>query len=168
MPAMKYGRIAHLYDFYVRSDFDKQFFLDEARKHPGKILELMSGTGRVSLPLIQAGFDLTCVDSSREMLEVLGQKLQAKNLSATLVEMDVCELSLDETFDFIFIPFHSFAEIISTSQQRQALAKIREHLSDRGRFICTLHDPNTRLKTVDSRLKLLDRFPIEEGGQLFL
>lgn len=168
MPAMDYEQLAYLYDFYVRADFDLQFFLDETRENSGKVLELMSGTGRVSLPLIEAGVNLTCVDSSKEMLDILRQKLQAKNLSAAVIEMDVCELSLDKQFDLIFIPFHSFAEIVARDRQCSALAKIYEHLSDNGRFICTLHNPNVRLKTADGSLKLLGKFALEEGRTLFL
>ena len=70
MPAMDYSRVAELYDAYVTTDFDVAFFLTEAHgaKH---VLELMSGTGRLSLPLIRAGARLTCVDNSPEMLAIL-------------------------------------------------------------------------------------------------
>lgn len=169
MPALDYERIAHFYDSYVRSDFDIPFFLEETKKDSGKILELMSGTGRVSIPLLEAGVDLTCIDSSPTMLNIFRKKLQNKGISATMIEMDVCELSLEEKFELIFIPFHSFAEIISVSDQRQTMRRIYEHLSDSGRFICTLHNPSVRLKNIDGSKKLVGRFPIEEeNGILFL
>jgi SAM-dependent methyltransferase len=166
---MDYERIAHFYDSYVRSDSDITFFLEETKKASGKILELMSGTGRVSIPLLEAGVDLTCIDSSPTMLNIFRKKLQDKGISATVIEMDVCELSLEDKFKLVFIPFHSFAEIISLSQQRRTMRRIYEHLSDGGRFICTLHNPSVRLKNVDGSKKLLGRFPIEEeNGVLFL
>ena len=52
----------------------------------GDVLELMSGTGRVSLPLLRAAVPLTCVDYSAEMLRVLSQRLKAENLIADLHE----------------------------------------------------------------------------------
>jgi hypothetical protein len=42
MSAMNYGQIAPLYDSYVRSNFDVQFFMGEAQKYSGKILEIMA------------------------------------------------------------------------------------------------------------------------------
>ena len=71
---MDYGRIAHLYDAYVHSDFDVAFFLEETRA-ASQVLELMSGTGRLSIPLLEAGVSLSCVDQSPEMLASLREKL---------------------------------------------------------------------------------------------
>ncbi|MBL7128435.1 MAG: hypothetical protein ISS16_05550 [Ignavibacteria bacterium] len=50
MPSLDYEKIARYYDSYVLVDFDIKFFLEEAKKVSGKVLELMSGTGRVSKP----------------------------------------------------------------------------------------------------------------------
>jgi len=63
-----YDRVADVYDLYVTSDLDVGFYIQEAGKVRGKVLELMCGTGRVSIPLLEAGVDLTCVDASAGML----------------------------------------------------------------------------------------------------
>jgi hypothetical protein len=68
MSAMDYERVARFYDSYVQTDMDVPFFLREAKKAGGPVLELTAGTGRVSIPLLLAGTDLTCVDSSPAML----------------------------------------------------------------------------------------------------
>jgi len=166
MPAMNYDGVAHLYDAYVRPDLDVPFFRDEAHRAGGPVLELMCGTGRVSLPLLKAGIDLTCVDSSGGMLDVFRGKLREGGLSTELIEADVCELCLDRRFDQIFIPFHSFAEIIDPAQQRQALRAIRAHLSPTGRFICTLHNPPVRLKSVTGRKRKLSDFALAGGPEV--
>ena len=64
-----FGHVADIYDSYTNVDFDVDFFkmLCKGRKN---ILELMCGTGRVSIPLLDEGFPLTCVDYSEEMLEI--------------------------------------------------------------------------------------------------
>ena len=160
---MDYDRIAQWYDAYVTTDLDVDFFLAEAKKAGGAVLELMAGTGRVSIPLIEANIDLTCVDSSTAMLGVLRRKLVDKGLSAELVQQDVCALSLERQFDLIVIPFHSFAEISERAHQQQALRCIRDHLSEDGRFICTLHNPAIRLKVVDGQRRPLGEFPLAQG-----
>ncbi len=167
--SIDWSHIADLYDNYVQSALDIPFFLDQARKTSGDVLELMSGTGRVSLPLIQAGVRLTCVDASSEMLAILREKLAKRNLTAPVYHMDVRELNLDKQFDLIFIPFHSFAELLTLSDQCKTLARICEHLANDGRFICTLHNPHIRLKQVDGQLRLWGKYLLQNrpGTLLF-
>jgi len=167
--ALDYSVFADLYDFFVQDDFDVPFFLNEAGKTEGRVLELMSGTGRVSLPLLKEGVALTCVDNSPDMLSFLEKKIEERGFSADVYEMDVCELALPGTYEFIIIPFHSFSEILTGSRQKSALAKIYNHLSETGKFICTLQNPVERLKTVDGKLRLWREFPLKGGkGRLLL
>ena len=46
-----YGPISDLYDVFVRVDFDIPFFVQKTSHCEGEVLELMSGTGRLSVPL---------------------------------------------------------------------------------------------------------------------
>jgi SAM-dependent methyltransferase len=75
-----YERVANVYDLYVTSDLDIGFYVEEATKVQGKVLELMCGNGRVSIPLLEAGVDLTCVDASAGMLARLDERLRARKL----------------------------------------------------------------------------------------
>lgn len=157
-----YDHIADLYDTYVQTDFDIAFFLKETAKVSGEVLELMSGTGRVSLPLVEAGVRLTCVDRSSQMLDVLRQKLIQGGLAAQVVVMDIRELDLGRQFDLIIIPFHSFSEIVSPDDQRKALARIHRHLSPSGHFICTLGNP-VRARPADGQLRLFSKHALPNG-----
>jgi len=169
MPAMDYERLAHWYDSYVATTLDVPFFLDEARQASAPVLELMAGTGRVSIPLLEAGIELTCVDSSPAMLKRLCDKLGGKGLAGDVIEADVCTLSLERHFGLIFIPFHSFAEIAEPGDQVQALRRVRAHLAEGGRFICTLYNPPARLQRVDGQWRTLGEFPLpDEQGMLIL
>ena len=157
---MDYACIADFYDTFVQVAFDIPFFVTEAKKTSGEVLELMSGTGRVSVPLVEAGTKLTCVDKSPEMLAVLRDKLVQRGLRADVVPMDVCDLDLSKRFDLVLIPFNSFAEIVSLDDQRKALTRIHRHLAPGGRFICTLHNPTTRMQAVDGTLQLRGKFAL--------
>ena len=167
MPAIDYSRVAHFYDAYVNTDFDVSFFLNEAKEAP-RVLELMSGTGRLSIPLIESGVQLTCVDNSPDMLALLRKKLVDKKLSACVHEMDVCDLALKGPFDLIIIAFHAFAEILGRDDQRKALAGIQRLLITGGRFICTLHNPPVRLKSVNGKLSQRGKYLLPDQGTLFL
>lgn len=164
-----YDGIADLYDIYVPATFDIDFFVEETRKAAGEVLELMSGTGRVSIPLIKAGVKLTCVDLSAESNSILDRKLYEAGLKADVWRMDVCELELHRKFGMVIIPFHSFAHLTERSQQRTALERIRQHLAPGGKFICTLRNPRVRGKDIDGQLRLVGRYPLpESGGALLL
>ncbi len=160
---MDYSQIAELYDVYVQTDLDVAFFLQEAQGRC-KVLELTSGTGRLSVPLLRAGVPLSCLDSSPEMLAVLRRKLQAQGLTAPVYALDATDFRLPQQFDLILFPFNSFSEITRPEAQRACLAAIRSHLSDGGRFICILHNPAVRLKSVDGQLHVRSRLALPGGG----
>lgn len=166
---IKYANVADLYDSYVQTTLDIPFLLDQVKGVSSDVLELMCGTGRVSLPLIESGVKLACVDKSPEMLAVLESKLAQRNLSAAIYPVDVCQLDLGKQFDRILLPFQAFSELLSLDEQRQALKQIHQHLSLGGHFICPLHNPHVRLRTVDGRLKLRTRHALPDAqGSLML
>ena len=166
MKSIQFDRVADLYDSYVDTDFDIPFFVQKAKLSGGKVLELTSGTGRVSIPLLREGVDLTCIDHSAGMLALLREKTEKEGLQCNIVVMDMSELSLNERYNLIFIPFNSFSEILDPELQRRVLLRIRTHLADDGEFVCTLHNERVRLQNIDGRPGTLGRFPLSTGGSL--
>lgn len=164
---IEWDRVAELYDIYVHSDIDISFFIRETRHVSGQVLELMAGTGRVSIPLLEAGVSLVCVDAAAEMLAVLQKKLEQKGLSATIYQADVRQLNLQECFELAIIPFNSFSELLSKKDQTSTLKSIYNLLREGGRLICTLHNPNVRLKFVDGSLRLEGKYSLEKQQLLF-
>lgn len=166
MKSIDFDFIADLYDDYVNVDFDLPFYRSICKRYSGNILELMCGTGRVSLPLIKDGINLTCVDYSKEMLEVFSKKLN--NHEVLLVCQDVSELNIDKKFEFVFIPFNSFSEITSKEKRKNTVKKIIDHLTDDGDFLITLYNPEYRLKTVDGNMKCLGRYELSNDRTLIV
>ncbi len=168
MEINNYDVIADLYDIYVPVSFDVDFFLQETQKASGEVLELMAGSGRVSLPLIEAGVKLTCVDLSAGLNAILEEKLREKELQADVYQMDICELELQKQFEMIIIPFHSFAHLTSREDQQKSLARIYNHLLPGGTFICTLGNPELRQKDVDGQLRLFRTYELPDEATLLL
>ncbi len=150
-----FGPVADLYDVYVQWDLDVPFFTEICAAAAGDVLELMCGTGRLSIPLLQSGVRLWCVDYSAEMLEVLDRRLHENHLSAVLHEQDVRALDLGRVFDLIILPFHALSEIVDAGDRALALAAIRRHLAPGGRFVVTLHNPVVQAATLDGTRRLL-------------
>ncbi len=166
--SIDFDAVADLYDTYVRTEFDIPFWLDETKATAGKVLELGCGTGRVSLPLLKAGVNLTCVDYSSGMLARLRKKMEERNLSCPVYCQDMAELDLPDQFDLTFIPFHSFSEIVDSQRQRCALQRIRMHLASRGKFICTLQNAPVRITTMDGTFRPIGEFSTEERRKLLV
>lgn len=152
--------VADIYDSYVAVDFDIGFYKDFCKDY-NAILELMCGTGRVSLPLIESGYNLTCVDYSQGMLDVFRSKLKP-GMNAEILCQNVCELSLNRQFDLVMIPFNSIAEITDKESRRKAINRITTHTKVGGTFLCTLYNPSYRLKSADGNMKSLGKFGL--GG----
>ncbi|MBP1639606.1 MAG: methylase [Bacteroidetes bacterium] len=165
---IQFDKVSDIYDFYVNVDFDVPFFIKETDGFNGEILELMCGTGRVSIPLLDAGRRMICVDYSEGMLDSFERKIENKNYSVNLVQMDVANLNLDKKFGFIILPFHSITEIISTDLQIQALQSISSHLDKDGMFILTLQNPKTRLRLADGMTRVMGKYQMDEDRQLII
>lgn len=161
--ALDYTRVATIYDSYVRFEADVPFFVGAAASPRGRVLELMAGTGRVSLPLLDAGIPLTCIDASVAMLAVLRQRARARRLVAEVCCGDVRELPLATRFRLAILPFQGFSELLTEVDQRQALRSVHRVLEPGGRFICTLHNPPVRLQSVTGAWVTAARLPSADG-----
>ncbi len=128
----------------------------------------MCGTGRVSIPLLNAGRHMTCLDYSKGMLDSFKQKIKNKDYSVKLVQMDVANLDLGKKYNLIILPFHSITEIVSTELQTKALQAIASHLDKDGVFILTLQNPKTRLKSADGTSRLMGEFLIDKNRRMVI
>ena len=136
---------------------DVAFYVEEARRAGSPVLELACGTGRVLIPVAEAGLTVVGLDSATAMLSIAREKI-AKLPDATqqrveLVEGDMRSFSLDQRFKLIMIPFRSFLHLLTTADQRQALGCIRDQLTDDGRLVFNIFDP--RLETIAAHLGTL-------------
>ena len=163
-----FDKVADIYDFYVNVDFDASFFINETENYEGEVLELMCGTGRVSIPLLKAGRKMTCVDYSKGMLNSFKKKINNKDYSVDLVEMDVTNLRLDKQFGLIILPFHSLSEILTKEKQQEALKCISDHLETGGTFILTLQNPENRIKHADGTMRIIGKFSVDEDKEMVL
>jgi len=168
MPAYDYSVLADLYDDFCVFDEDIEFFRSAAAAARGPVLELMAGTGRVSLPMLGTGADLTCVDNSPAMLAILRRKQAERGRRAGLVCGDVCALPFDAVFDLVVLPFRGFSELVGESTQLAALAETARVLRTGGSFICTAHNPTIRGPAADGRWREIGRFHGRAGRTFVL
>jgi SAM-dependent methyltransferase len=153
----EYGAAADYYDYVqvYAERADVAFWVDEARRSGGPVLELGCGTGRVLLPVAHAGIEITGLDASRKMLSVLGQRLGQESTEVRdkveLVEGDMRDFDLGRQYALVIIPFRPFQHLITVNEQVACLAAIRKHLRPDGRLIFDLFNPSLTALLDESR-----------------
>jgi len=122
-----------LYDlFFDRCDYGLEYYLGLARAEGAPVLDLACGTGRVLLPLLQAGLDTDGVDLFEPMLARLREKAAALGLKPKLSQASMSEFALSRRYRLIIVPFNAFVHNLTTAEQLAALERCREHLVPGG------------------------------------
>ena len=138
---------ADLYDLVVpyRNRPDVGFFVREAERCGGPVLEVGCGTGRVLIPTARAGIEITGLDSSKTMLakcrDALEHEPDEVRSRVALVSGDMREFDLGREFRLITIPFRPFQHLLNVEDELACLATLRRHLTDDGRLILDLFNP---------------------------
>lgn len=143
---------AAFYDYYATGlEGDVQFYVEEARKARSPVLELGCGTGRILIPIAEAGISIVGLDRAPAMLALLRQKLSRCSADVQrrveLIEGDMRDFSLEQRFNLAMIPYRAFLHLLTPEDQRQALTCIREHLADDGRLVFNIFDPRLEIIT---------------------
>lgn len=142
---------AEWFDCYFGAyDDDLEFFLGEARKCTGRILEVGCGTGRLTLPLLKSGAQVVGFDPVPEMLDRLAARAKAAGVRPEVSGQDMESFRYDEKFELIIAPFRVFNHCLSSSAQRAALENFRRHLAPDGRLILATFVPDPELITTAS------------------
>jgi SAM-dependent methyltransferase len=140
-----WDRFARLYDDDY-GDFvdDLLLYLPFAERTGGPILEAMCGTGRVLLPLAEAGYEVVGLDISRSMVELARAKAQAAGLDGhARVEIgDIRDIRLPERFALAIVAMNSFMHLSTGEAQRDALRTLHEHLRPGGLLLLDLFNPD--------------------------
>jgi SAM-dependent methyltransferase len=168
MPALDYDRIAALYDTFCVFADDLEYFSAAATSAGGPVLELMAGTGRVSLPLAATGARVVGVDASPAMLAQLARKARSAPARPQAVCADVRDLPFGSVFSLAMLPFQGFTELLTEADQQRMLAAVHSALRPGGRFLCTSHNPTVRGKSMDGTWRRLGVFTTADGSSLHL
>ena len=125
-------------------DFD--IFRKLINQHPGRVLDVGCGTGRLLIPYLARGVDIEGVDSSEEMLSICRETAKQQGLMPTLYEQRMQALSLANRYSTIIVPGGSFHLIIEREEAAETLRRFNEHLEANGVLALSLDDPDDELR----------------------
>ncbi|RNB82944.1 class I SAM-dependent methyltransferase [Brevibacillus nitrificans] len=161
---------ADYYDLTQRGlNGDVEYYMDQAKQAGGKVLELGCGTGRITLPLAQAGISVTGLDLSQKMLDRAKAKAEELGVadSVRLLQGDMRSFDLGETYSLIMIPFRSFLHLLHIQEQMKALACIRKHLAPGGKFAMNVFVPKIQhFYEENEKMSLRGTHRMENGDEV--
>jgi SAM-dependent methyltransferase len=140
-----YDAIAELYDPWNRGvTEDVDFYVAEARKAGGSVVELGVGTGRIAVPIAQAGVRVIGVDSSARMLELCRRRAEEAGV-AELLDLrkgDLRRPPVRERVALVTSPFRSLLHLRSDAARLQAFRAVHKLLEPGGRFVFDVFTPS--------------------------
>ena len=136
-----YEQLALFYDA-IHSELveDIPFVLNLAAEKQGRILEFGCGTGRLLLPLAEAGFEVVGLDLSGAMLAQARARIEHRALSVRLIEGSLSGLSEKENFELVLISYNTFLHILPF-ERLGVLRGICRHLTPQGQLFIDIPNP---------------------------
>jgi SAM-dependent methyltransferase len=142
---MTYGKFAYLYDELMK-DVPYDSWVSIVTEKWGKyqcrgkkLLDLACGTGELSVRFAKAGFEVTGVDLSADMLTVAQMKAEDNGLKIPFYQQNMVELDLYENFDVIGIFCDSLNYLQTEEEVIETFENILGLLDKDGFFIFDVH-----------------------------
>jgi len=141
-----YDSIAGIYDPWSASVVeDITFYVDEAKRHGGPVVELAVGSGRIAVPIARAGIAVVGVDLSPGMLTVAGAFAEEHGVS-DLVDLrvgDLREPPVEETVPLVICPFRSLLHMPDEAEKLRALRAAHGLLEPGGHLVFDVFAPSS-------------------------
>ncbi|MBN2380867.1 class I SAM-dependent methyltransferase [candidate division WOR-3 bacterium] len=100
---------------------------------PHRILDLACGTGSASIELARRGFEVTALDRSPQMLEILKGKRRADKLK--IIEGNMVSFRLDQPVDAVTCFFDSVNYLTEERDLEKCFHSVYDTLTQKGAFI---------------------------------
>ncbi|MCK1733772.1 class I SAM-dependent methyltransferase [Bradyrhizobium sp. 138] len=140
-----------LYDLLAPPDVMlERFYVEIARERGGRVLDLACGSGRLTIPLAQAGLDVLGGDLSAAMLERARNHARAHAVGPGFVQLDMRNFDLGgQTFDTVIVAMNSVLHLHSRDEFKGFFGSVGRHLSPNGRLVFDAFLPNIAMLNAD-------------------
>ena len=111
----------------------------------GPVLELACGSGRLTLPMLAAGHEVTALDSSAAMVELLEERVRATPALSRRAERldahvaDMADFALPGRFGAVVLGTTSIT-LLDEADRARCFACVHRHLQSGGRFLLSAMD----------------------------
>ncbi|MER6958792.1 MULTISPECIES: class I SAM-dependent methyltransferase [unclassified Streptomyces] len=108
----------------------------------GAALEFAIGTGRVAVPLAEAGVSVTGIELSLPMVEQLRTK--AAEATIPVVMGDMATTVAPGEYTLVYLVYNTISNLLTQDEQVQCFRNAARHLAPGGRFVIELWVPELR------------------------
>ncbi|MFC4320851.1 class I SAM-dependent DNA methyltransferase [Litchfieldia salsa] len=143
---MSYERFAYLYDRLMEDvpyekwlDFLQKKIEQYSHRKMDIILDLACGTGEISVPLSQLGFQVVAIDLSDDMLSVANEKAAEANQQIMFYQQNMTELEGLPQFDVIVIFCDSLNYLSTSEEVIKTFQHVKKYLKEDGLFLFDVH-----------------------------
>ena len=158
-----YGKLCSLFYDATKayaSEREVSFYTSFIEHNPGRVLEAMSGSGRLQIPLLQRGYTVDGVDNSPIMLARCRERCAALNLAPQLYEQTLEELVLPFKYHTVTIAVGSFQLIVDRDKALLALQNLRVHMYNGANLLLDSFVPDVTLEERSTRIARIDQHTI--------
>lgn len=143
-----YNILASVYDKFQEIDYERFIaFYEEIFKRyniePKLILDLGCGTGNITIPMAEKGYDMIGIDLSVEMLEIAAEKARKADKDILFLNQDMSDFELYGTVDAMVCALDGVNYLTEDGQLSDMLSKLHYYLNPGGILI---FDINTEYK----------------------
>lgn len=148
---MSYGQFAYYYDRLMEDMPYPQWlhFIEQCWARHGKpssVVELGCGTGNLSIPLAERGYEVTGIDLSAHMLAVARQKQDEAGIGMDKlqwIEQNMTTWMLPQQVDAVISCCDSLNYVLEPPQIEATFRQTYDGLVDKGTFIFDVHTKYT-------------------------
>ncbi len=135
------GFFAEFFDILHDGCNDALIYPQILKAYGNRILELGCGTGRIAVPLAQAGYKVTGIEYEADMIALACKKDYPKE-NLTILQGDARNFSLNQTFDAILLSCNFINHFIDSNDVLSILQCCKSHLANEGVIIidCSVPD----------------------------
>lgn len=108
----------------------------------GRAVEFAIGTGRVGIPLSDAGVEVSGIELSHAMIARLREKVGEERI--VVVQGDMTTASAGEGFALAYLVFNTISNLLTQEEQVECFRNAARHLAPGGRFVIELWVPQLR------------------------
>ncbi|UFS92888.1 methyltransferase domain-containing protein [Bradyrhizobium daqingense] len=128
----------------------ERFYVEIARERGRRVLDLACGSGRLTIPLAQAGLEVVGADLSSAMLERARNHARAQSVEPGFAQVDMRDFDLGgRTFDTIIVAMNSVLHLHSLDDFKGFFGSVGKHLSPNGRLVFDAFLPNIAMLNAD-------------------
>ena len=133
-PALYGDRIADVYDDLYAGATDVEGTVALVASLGRRVLELGVGTGRLAIPMVEAGLEVHGIDASTEMVDRLRSKRGGDRVVVTVGDFGLLD-GVGDGFDVVLLPFNALFNLPTEARQRACLRRCAEVVRPGGHVV---------------------------------